>query len=66
VLGEREQVEAEAPEHVDREAYLRPIALRVLGVVREDRELVEESIAAFERSASGGTRRRPARCSNYY
>jgi class 3 adenylate cyclase len=47
-LGARDEVEAEASEHVAREGYLRPIALRALGIVRGDRALLEQALAQFE------------------
>ena len=46
-LGERERVEADAPEWIARGGYTRPFALRALGLVREDDALVEQAAQGF-------------------
>jgi hypothetical protein len=47
-LGERQRIEADAPEWIERPGYARPFALRALGLVREDEALVEQAAAAFD------------------
>jgi tetratricopeptide (TPR) repeat protein len=47
-LGDREAVEREAAPLVERTSYLQPFALRALGRVREDEELVRRALAVFE------------------
>jgi hypothetical protein len=47
-LGERQRIEADAPEWIERPGYARPFALRALGLVREDEALVEQATAAFD------------------
>lgn len=47
-LGERERVEAEAVPELRLGTYLEPFALRALGRVREDGELVHQALARFE------------------
>jgi hypothetical protein len=48
VLGRRDEVEEEAPAHTRRPNYLRPFALRALGRVRGDSDLLREALADFE------------------
>jgi class 3 adenylate cyclase/tetratricopeptide (TPR) repeat protein len=45
---DREQLEREAPLFLGRRSYLQPFALRALGVVREDEEMVRQARAVFE------------------
>jgi len=45
---DRERLEREAPLFLGRRSYLQPFALRALGVVREDEEMIEQARAAFE------------------
>ncbi len=47
-LGRRDDVEEEAPGHARRPSYLRPFALRALGRVRGDSNLVRDALADFE------------------
>ena len=47
-LGRRDEVEEEAPGHARRPSYLRPFALRALGRVRGDSDLLREALADFE------------------
>jgi class 3 adenylate cyclase/tetratricopeptide (TPR) repeat protein len=47
-LGERDRIEAEAPEWIERPGYARPFALRALGLAREDETLVEQAAQAFD------------------
>jgi class 3 adenylate cyclase len=47
-LGRRGEVEDEAPGHTRRPNYLRPFALRALGRVRGDSNLLREALADFE------------------
>jgi hypothetical protein len=47
-LRERERVEVEAAAALRPGTYLEPFALRALGVVREDRALVEQAAQRFE------------------
>jgi class 3 adenylate cyclase len=47
-LGDREQVEAEAPRYLRAGTYLEPFALRALGRVRADEELVGRALRGFE------------------
>jgi tetratricopeptide (TPR) repeat protein len=47
-FGERDRIEAEAPEWIERPGYARPFALRALGLAREDEVLVEQAAEAFE------------------
>ena len=46
-LGKRERLEREAARHVKPETYLEPFAIRALGIVREDRSLVERAADRF-------------------
>ncbi|HEY3461839.1 MAG TPA: AAA family ATPase [Gaiellaceae bacterium] len=47
-LGDRERIEVDAPEWIERGGYPRPFALRALGLVREDEGLVEQAAQAFD------------------
>ena len=47
-LRERERVEAEANNLLRPNTYLEPFALRALGIVREDRRLIERAAATFD------------------
>ncbi len=47
-LGERDRVEAEAVPELRPGTYLEPFALRALGRVRDDEELVRQALARFE------------------
>jgi class 3 adenylate cyclase len=47
-LGDRERIEADAAESLDRGGYPKPFALRALGLVREDETLVEQAAQAFD------------------
>ena len=47
-LGRRDEVEEEAPAHTRRPNYLRPFALRALGRVRGDSDLIRDALADFE------------------
>ena len=47
-LRDREGVEAEAPPLLRPGSYLEPFAMRALGIVREDDDLVEQATARFE------------------
>ena len=47
-FGERDRIEAEAPEWMERPGYARPFALRALGLIREDEALVEHAAQNFE------------------
>jgi class 3 adenylate cyclase len=47
-LGEQKRVEEDAPEWITRGGYPRPFALRALGLVREDNNLVEQAAQAFD------------------
>jgi hypothetical protein len=47
-LGDRARVEEEAQPFLAGESYTRPFALRALGRVRRDRELIAEALARFE------------------
>jgi hypothetical protein len=46
-LRDRERVESEAPEFLMRGTYLEPFALRALGIVRADEQLVAQADEAF-------------------
>jgi hypothetical protein len=48
-LDRRDELEREAPRHLRRANYLRPFALRALGLVRADDGLLWEALAEFER-----------------
>ena len=47
-LGRRDEVEEEAPDHARRASYLRPFALRALGRVRGDSDLLRDALTDFE------------------
>jgi class 3 adenylate cyclase len=47
-LGDRRRVEDEAPHYIRRTGYLEPFALRALGRVREDEQLLERARERFE------------------
>jgi hypothetical protein len=47
-VGDRERAEAEAAKFLHRGTYLEPFALRALGVVREDEELISQALDRFE------------------
>ena len=47
-LGDRLRVEDEAAPFLDSESYTRPFALRALGIVRDDRALIEQARSCFE------------------
>ncbi|MBA2568741.1 MAG: AAA family ATPase [Actinobacteria bacterium] len=47
-IGDRERLEAEAPPLIRPHTYLEPFALRALGVVREDEELLKQALERFE------------------
>jgi hypothetical protein len=47
-LGDRERIEADAPEWIERGGYPRPFALRALGLVREDEALIEQAAQGFD------------------
>jgi class 3 adenylate cyclase len=47
-LGDRKRIEEEAPRYLVPRSYVEPFALRALGSVREDDELLEEACIRFE------------------
>ena len=47
-LGDRERIEAEAPNWLQQGTFAEPFALRALGVVRGDRVLLEQAVERFE------------------
>ena len=47
-VGDRERIEDEAAELARPNTYLEPFALRALGIVREDEELIEQALERFE------------------
>jgi class 3 adenylate cyclase len=47
-LGDRERIEADAPEWIERGGYPRPFALRALGLVREDEALIDRAAETFD------------------
>ncbi len=47
-LGDRERIEAEAPQWLRPGTYVEPFALKALGVAREDEQLLHEAAARFE------------------
>jgi hypothetical protein len=47
-LRDRERLEAEAPRFLHANTYLEPFALRALGIVRDDEELISRATAGFE------------------
>jgi tetratricopeptide (TPR) repeat protein len=52
-VGNRSEVEAEAPHALELGGYVEPFALRALGVVREDRTLLDRATARFEELGLG-------------
>jgi hypothetical protein len=46
-LGARDRIESEAPHWVNSETYVRPFALRALGVARADDRLLDEAATRF-------------------
>ena len=52
-LGDHERVETEASRWLQPDTYLEPFALRALGVVREDRALVERAATCFDAMSLG-------------
>jgi hypothetical protein len=52
-LGDRRGVEAEAPRALEIGGYVEPFAMRALGSVREDHELLERAAARFEELGLG-------------
>ena len=48
ILGKRERVGEEATPLLRPNTYLEPFALRALGVVREEEDLIEEAVDRFE------------------
>ncbi|HXL44275.1 MAG TPA: hypothetical protein VN960_09480 [Gaiellaceae bacterium] len=47
-LRDRERVQELAPRFLQRRTYLEPFALRSLGIVREDENLIRQSLERFE------------------
>jgi class 3 adenylate cyclase len=47
-LSDRSRVEREAPLYLQPDTYFEPIALRALGIVRSDAELLRKAVALFE------------------
>ena len=47
-LGERDRIEAEAPNWLQRGAFAEPFALRALGVARDDPALLRQALQRFE------------------
>jgi hypothetical protein len=47
MLGDRERIEADAPKWIRPDSYVAPFAVRALGVVRKDPDLLKESVARF-------------------
>lgn len=48
LLGDRERVEAEAPAWIRLDRYVAPFAVRALGIVQEDPDLIRDAVARFE------------------
>jgi class 3 adenylate cyclase len=48
MLRDRSAVEAQAPAYVKPRTYLEPFALRALGIVREDEELLGQAVERFD------------------
>jgi len=46
-IGDGQRIEAEAPPFLRSGIYLEPFALRALGIVRQDRRLVDSAVARF-------------------
>jgi class 3 adenylate cyclase/DNA-binding SARP family transcriptional activator len=47
-LGDRLRVEEEAAPFLENQSYTRPFAVRALGIVRDDEQLVDQAVARFE------------------
>jgi len=47
-LDDRERIEAEAPQWLDRDLYVTPFATRALAIARRDDSLMAEAAAQFE------------------
>jgi hypothetical protein len=47
-LGDRERIEAEAPNWLQPGTFAEPFALRALGIARTDRALLEQALERFE------------------
>jgi class 3 adenylate cyclase len=47
-IGDRERVEEATPRLLEPGTYLEPFALRALGLVREDEELIDQAVERFE------------------
>jgi class 3 adenylate cyclase/tetratricopeptide (TPR) repeat protein len=52
-VRDRRGVEGEAPRALDLEGYVEPFAMRALGIVREDRSLLDRSAMRFEELGLG-------------
>jgi DNA-binding SARP family transcriptional activator len=52
-LERRDALERDAPQLLQPGTYLEPFALRALGIIRDDRELVEHAAVSFEAMALG-------------
>ena len=47
-LGDRERIEAEAPNWLQQGTFAEPFALRALGIARSDRALLQQALGRFE------------------
>jgi hypothetical protein len=47
-LGDRDRIEAEAPNWLQQGTFAEPFALRALGVARDDRALLAQALERFE------------------
>ena len=47
-LGDRERIEAEAPNWLQQGAFAEPFALRALGIARDDPALLRQALQRFE------------------
>ncbi|HEV8274318.1 MAG TPA: hypothetical protein VGQ26_01275 [Streptosporangiaceae bacterium] len=47
-LGDRERIEAEAPNWLQQGTFAEPFALRALGIARSDRALLQQALERFE------------------
>ena len=47
-LGDRERIEAEAPNWLQQGTFAEPFALRALGIARGDRALLRQALERFE------------------
>jgi hypothetical protein len=47
-VGDRDRVEEEAPPFLQRGTYFEPFAMRALGIVREDEDLIRQALERFE------------------